>query len=76
MAIPKVKMPLTSAEISDLLNLPENVELLSMFISNDPLSVTMILVSEDAFDELYLPDGGFDPSLSYKTIGRDFFPEA
>ncbi len=76
MATPKVKMLLTSTEVSSMLNLPENVELLSMFVSNDPLSVTMILVSENAFEELYLPDGGFDPSLSYKSIGRDFFPEA
>jgi hypothetical protein len=73
MAIPKVKMPLTSAELSEMLNLPEDVDLLSVFVTNDPLSITVILASEDAFDELYLPDGGFDPTLSYKTVGKDFF---
>ncbi len=76
MATPKVKMPLTSTELTEFLNLPENVELLSAYVTNDPLSITFILTSPDAFKELYLPDGGFDPGLSYKTIDRSFFTES
>jgi hypothetical protein len=73
MATPKVKMPLQPSDFAAMLDLPTDVEVISMYVTNDPLSVTLILSSQDGFTELYLPDGGFDPGLSYKTVSRDFF---
>lgn len=73
---PKVKMSLGPADLIALLNVPEDVEVLSMYVSNDPLSVTVILSSGDAFTELYAPDGGFDPTLSYKQVDRNFFNQS
>lgn len=70
---PKVKMPLQPSEIKTALGIPDEVELLSIIVACDPLSITLILSAEDAFDELYAPDGGFEPSISYKTVASNFF---
>lgn len=72
---PKVKMPLQPADIKAAFGIPVDVELLSVILYCDPLSITLILSSEDAFDELYLPYGGFEPSIGYETIAKDFFEE-
>lgn len=72
---PKVKMQLQPADIKAALGIPVEVELLSVVVNCDPLAVTLILSAEDAFDALYAPDGGFEPSIGYKTIENNFFAE-
>lgn len=70
---PKVKMHLQPGELKEVLGIPATVELLSVVLNCDPLSLTLILSSEDDFDALYAPDGGFEPTISHKTIERSFF---
>lgn len=72
---PKVKMPLQPEDVAALLGLPDDVEIISMFVNNDPLSVTIILASDEAFDDLYNADGGYFAGLSYKTVNKDFFTQ-
>jgi hypothetical protein len=73
MATPKVKMPLQPQDVATALGIPSTTEIISMFVTNDPLSITLILASDDDFDALYAEDGGFYPDLSYKTVAKDFF---
>jgi hypothetical protein len=70
---PKVKMQLQPSDIKAALGIPAEVELLSVVVNCDPLAITLLLSSEDEFDDLYAPLGGFEPSISYETIPRTFF---
>jgi hypothetical protein len=73
MAIPKVKMQLLPDDLTAMLDVPASTELLSIFVTNDPLSITLIFASDTDFDELYFEDGGFFPGVSYKTVNKNFF---
>lgn len=73
MNTPKVKMSLVQNDVKAILNIPTEVEVLNVWVTYDPLTVTIILASDDAFDALYAPLGGFDPSISYETVPRTFF---
>jgi hypothetical protein len=75
MNTPKVKMTLTQNDIKALLGIPSEVEVLNVWVSYDPLIVTVVLASDDAFDGLYAPNGGFDPTISYETVPRTFFTD-
>jgi hypothetical protein len=66
-------MPLQPADIKTAFGIPANVELLSIILNCNPLAITLVLSSEDAFTELYLPYGGFEPSISHETIPKTFF---
>lgn len=75
MNTPKVKMPLVQNDIKAILGIPAEVEVLNVWITYDPLVLTIVLASDDEFDALYAPLGGFDPSISYETVQRTFFTE-
>lgn len=74
MATPKVKMQIQPADLAGFLNLPADVEIVTIFVTNDPLSFTVILQSDEAFDEIYMnQSGGFFPELSFITVDKSFF---
>ncbi len=75
MNTPKVKMILTQNDIKAILNIPSECEVLNVWVTYDPLIVTIVLASDDEFDALYAPNGGFDPSISYETVPRTFFTD-
>jgi hypothetical protein len=75
MNTPKVKMPLTQADIKAILGVPSEVEVLNVWITYDPLILTVVFASDDEFDALYAPNGGFDPTISYETVSRTFFTD-
>lgn len=75
MNTPKVKMSLVQNDLKVMLGIPEEVEVLNVWVTYDPLVMTVVLASDDAFDPLYAPMGGFDPSISYETVPRTFFTD-
>lgn len=73
---PKVKLNITSGQLAEILNLPTNeVEILYGWVLPDPFSITLVLASDTAFNDIYAPYGGFNPTISHETIYLDFFDE-
>lgn len=75
MNTPKVKMILTQADLKAILGVPSEVEILTGWVTFDPVIVTLVFASDDEFDALYAPMGGFDPTISYETVPRTFFTD-
>lgn len=72
-SVPGPHIVVDEPSLRDFLNLPEHTKIVNIVVTNDPLSFTVILMSATAFNEAYIDYGGYDPGLSFITIGTNFF---
>ncbi len=74
MATPRVKIILQPSDLVELLSIPNDVEVVSVFCEADPPSVVVYVASDNRFTQMYEENyGQYYPDLTAMSIPKEFF---